>query len=344
MRLLWLRSSLHPILSGGGASGRNSGKQDVRAVRDFEGRREILDLINKLEPEVFENLIFDCAVASGLRNVVWRTPGADGGRDIEGQSSHIDISGYETTTKFYVECKRYSSSLTWPLVWEKIAHADVQGADVLLIATNSQPSPACESEVAKWNAGRRRPIVRFWRGYQLPALIRVHPHVAVSYGLASPGSASEASLMPLALMVSKITQSAYTTLSIGSDVQGHLEASAALSELLSQRLEDVHRHSRIVPAALSDKMPQYDWLDARGDASGWEEVGLRALLVTVRYVTGMSKLELDVADRTATVKLVSPNIPLSTSGLREIQTVSHWSRAEFDPRMLSEGKVVFRQR
>jgi hypothetical protein len=35
-----------------------------------------------LTPTEFENLVFDLLISRGMVNVAWRTPGADGGRDI----------------------------------------------------------------------------------------------------------------------------------------------------------------------------------------------------------------------------------------------------------------------
>lgn len=45
---------------------------------------DLLDGMKTLSPTAFEHLIFDLMILTGLRNVVWRSPGADGGRDIEG--------------------------------------------------------------------------------------------------------------------------------------------------------------------------------------------------------------------------------------------------------------------
>src|SRR5689334_4421657 len=109
----------------------------------IEREGAILDRIARLSPGQFENLTFDCMKAAGLKNVVWRTPGADGGRDIEGYAFDRDLSGQDVVQKWYVECKLYSSSLDWPTIWNKISYADAQGADFLLVVTNSNPSPTC---------------------------------------------------------------------------------------------------------------------------------------------------------------------------------------------------------
>jgi hypothetical protein len=68
-------------------------------------------LLEALKPTAFENLSFDLVTAAGLQNAVWRTPGADGGRDIEATMPVMDISGEVTHQKWYIECKRYKHSL-----------------------------------------------------------------------------------------------------------------------------------------------------------------------------------------------------------------------------------------
>jgi restriction endonuclease Mrr len=76
----------------------------------------MLEKIKKLEPRRFENLVFDLVQIIGLENVVWRTPGADGGRDIEGDMEVRDMSGGLVLQKWFVECKRYRASIDWPTV------------------------------------------------------------------------------------------------------------------------------------------------------------------------------------------------------------------------------------
>lgn len=143
---------------------------------------QIQQRILRLSPEQFENLIFECVRARGMTNVVWRTPGADGGRDIEGRVQEIDLSGASESRLWYVECKRYNSSLDWPTVRGKVAYAESNNADVLLMATTTNPSPQCENEINKWNLMNRRPIIRFWRGYDLPNIIRGYPHISLMFG------------------------------------------------------------------------------------------------------------------------------------------------------------------
>ena len=166
----------------------------------------MLKKIGALSPSEFENLTFDCVKAVGLRNVTWRTPGADGGRDIEGVEYTRDLSGHDTIYRWYVECKRYSASIDWPTIWTKVSYADVQAADYLLLVTNSNPSPNCENKINEWNASGRRPKIRTWRGYELPGLLRNFPHIAVMHGLSENQSDLQASILPLALLATNIGQ------------------------------------------------------------------------------------------------------------------------------------------
>ncbi|HDZ9489188.1 TPA: restriction endonuclease, partial [Vibrio cholerae] len=87
-----------------------------------------MDLLS-LSPEQFESMTFDIVTALGLRNAVWRTPGSDVGRDIEGNYYISDLSGLYQKQKWYVECKRYAKSVDWPTVWNKIAYAETHSAD-----------------------------------------------------------------------------------------------------------------------------------------------------------------------------------------------------------------------
>src|ERR1700737_1902420 len=90
----------------------------------------------------FENLTFDLIQEHGLGNLVWRTPGSDGGRDIEGDLPTRDLSGSLTHQRWFVECKRYTSSIDWPTVWNKVSYAENIHADFLLIVTTTTLSPS----------------------------------------------------------------------------------------------------------------------------------------------------------------------------------------------------------
>lgn len=84
-------------------------------------RSTLVTRLKQLAPQEFENLACDLLFLSGLQNLRWRTPGADGGRVLEGEFSTIDFSSEHMVQSWYIECKRYSKSLSWPTVYEKLA-------------------------------------------------------------------------------------------------------------------------------------------------------------------------------------------------------------------------------
>jgi hypothetical protein len=149
-----------------------------------------------------------------------------------------DFSGFHAVTKWYVECKRYDSSVDWPTVWEKIAYADNQGADYLLVVTTASLSPLCKTELASWNARRRRPVLRFWEGVNLEQMLLHYPGVLVKYGLVADTKLVPASFMALAQQLSKVVQAAYGVSEVAEQENPALEAASALVELLTVRIRD----------------------------------------------------------------------------------------------------------
>jgi hypothetical protein len=230
----------------------------------------ILQRLLTIDPTQFENLIFECLRAKGMANLVWRTPGADGGRDIEGAVFDRDLAGATDVRRWYVECKRYNSSLDWPTVRGKVAYAESNDADFLLVATTTNPSPQCENEISKWNSAKRRPLIRFWRGYDLPNIIRCLPDVAVMFGLIEDKRKASSSLLPLAEVSTRLAQATYTRYYFNQSDVSSIEAVAAVSELFSVRLKDVLELGRPAVGPLLRGRPMFEWLQTEVDVSGWE--------------------------------------------------------------------------
>ena len=302
----------------------------------------MLDRISSLTPQEFENLTFDCVRAVGLRNVVWRTPGADGGRDIEGIAYTTDISGHEEVVKWYVECKRYSSSLDWPTVYAKVAYADVQNADVLLVCTNNNPSPVCETKIAEWNAAKRRPVIRFWRGYDLPALLRRYLHIAVSYGLVDDEKYTEASFLPLSLFIQKATQAAYGADQFGYSPSAALEAASSASELLSRNLSNLKTYGHLPTIEVGDAKVDYPWVQQAGNASSWDGLGLRAVLASLRYMSNSDAIEVVINEKEATVSMTGGPARMALKMNKDIEVIGLWGRVEVS--LTAEHLVELRNR
>ncbi len=160
--------------------------QTIFELRNFVSFKKCLNKmklkIKALDPTQFENLVFDMLLEKGMSNLVWRTPGADGGRDIEGTFSVLDISGYVLTQRWYIECKRYKASVDWPTIYGKLAYADNHGADYLLMATSSSYSPNAITETERWNKKGLRPQIRLWPVSQLEIELKSAPNTAYKYG------------------------------------------------------------------------------------------------------------------------------------------------------------------
>lgn len=255
----------------------------------------LIQLLKNLSPTEFENVIYDVCVKSGLRNAVWRTPGPDGGRDIEGFANTVDFSGQYHSDRWYVECKRYSNTLDWPTVREKISYADNHAVDSLLIATTANISPQCRSEISIWNSRRMQLQVRTWDATNIATVLSKHPDVLVKHGLWTGTSVVPASFLPASRLLSSVTLSAYSELVFRGEDLPSLELAASLSELLIVRLGDAEAGRPFVRRE-SGVGDMYDWLTVRSESGAtlerFDKFGLRAILSLIRHLLGARTLDL----------------------------------------------------
>jgi restriction endonuclease Mrr len=114
----------------------------------------IIEGLKRLQPEQFENLTYDVLLLSGVQNLRWRTPAADGGRDLEGDVTSVDFSGETIRQRWYIECKRYAQSVDWPTVYGKLTVAINHQADYLLLVTTANVSVPCRDEIQRHNERR----------------------------------------------------------------------------------------------------------------------------------------------------------------------------------------------
>ena len=227
---------------GGGAKAKTKTKGKARSKP--KSRR--LQEVGNTE---FENLLFDLAMSIGMRNVAWRTPGADGGRDIEGETTDVDFAGFSVVRKWYIECKRYARSVDWPTIYSKIPYADNHRANYLLLATTSQFSPAAITEVNRWNCAGRAPIIRLWPRHEIEMRLKQFPDLRLKYGFIDAFDGPGRTIVTLALALSKTVSSHHSKLVFrGADADPMLEASQAIADLLSIRMQDIERAGRIRPS------------------------------------------------------------------------------------------------
>lgn len=196
-----------------------------------------MDLLG-LSPTKFENLTFDIVTALGLRNSVWRTPGSDLGRDIEGEYFISDLSGQYQRQKWYIECKRYTSSVDWPTVWNKISYAENHVADILLFVTTSSPSPQAIDQIRLWNNSNKKPKIRFWSDVDVLGKLNIYPQIAKKYGLKPEGDSSIETFSSSIDLLLRITSS--LSPEIGTVTETKLWLLHSLSELISRRISDIN--------------------------------------------------------------------------------------------------------
>jgi len=219
-------------------------------------------LIGNLSPSEFENLIFDLVQSLGLRNAVWRTPGRDGGRDIQGEWFAEDLSGHVGRQVWYVECKRYESSVSWPTVWEKISFAESNSADVLLFTVTSSLSPQAVDEVNKWNAQRKSPIIRFWNGVDIEKKLRLFPLIAIKFDLSSdPRTEIGGALLPAVNILLKYSIAAHSTEVFEIQSDNKRAVLYSLSELISARLSEIEEEGVFSTAPFRESIDGYLWLE-----------------------------------------------------------------------------------
>lgn len=305
--------------------------------------QDIIDRVSRLTPTEFENLVFDVIRAMGFRNVVWRTPGSDGGRDIEGYLYSSDPTGFLQIQKWHIECKRYKSAINWPTIWEKLAHADGLGADILFVATNSAPSPKCESRIADWNSQRRRPAIRIWRGYNFPAMLRANLDIAVAHGIIERDSEPKGFGAALALELAKLIHSAHGAIEFGSGSKTAIEAASALAELLEHRLRDLDRYGRFQkgPTLVQSSVP--DWLKIEGSPDETEEVSFRALSALMRHFMQCDIVRAQANRQEWIFSFDGTKKGATTDLLANLKNIAHWLRCD-DMSSQNDGKLSVRMR
>jgi hypothetical protein len=237
--------------------------------------------LNALSPTELENLSFDLLQKLGMRNCVWRTPGRDGGRDIQGEYFIEDISGYLQKQTWYVDCKKYSKSLSWPNVWEKISFADSHSADSLLIITSSSLSPQAIDEVNNWNRVPNRLKIRFWSGVDIESKLKLYPEISIKYGLSdNPVKDAALALLPLTKILLKFSYSAQACQEFEQKPDSKFLVIYALSELISIRLSDFSQYNKLNTYKFRKNKDSFDWLlgDDKVEILSLDRYSFRAII------------------------------------------------------------------
>ncbi len=289
----------------------------------------MIEKLKKMQDLKFENLSFDILSLRGIENLVWRTPGRDGGRDLEGSLIRVDFAGETTVEKWYFECKRYTSSISWPTVFEKIAYAQSADADYLLILTSSNFSPQCRDEVTRWNSTHRRPQVREWPGYYISTILEAHPQILLKYSLGGKPKNLPRSTLELSLEIAKSTQAAYSASELGQSSASYIELAACLSDLLTGRLQDFGVEGRLVLEVFRGTTDAFPWLTIVGASPPpIDRLAIRALLSAI-HLSNRTPLILEIASPNS-VEIRSDSKPIQIPGTlhRLIKEICFWGDIE----------------
>jgi len=230
---------------------------------------------------------------------------------------------------WYAECKRYAKSIDWATVWGKIAFSQNAKTDYFLLVTNNNPSPQCESEITKWNLGLNRPKIRVWRGYELQALLRSFPQVAAKYGLTSVPGQVEGGLQSLSMQAMKLTQAAHSAAVFGADSIRELEAASLLGELISLRMDELHRHGRILKLGSAQGTIPLDWLVGQGAGPvTLLPFGTAVIASIFRQVLQAGAVQFEDAENTITLTGLDVRMPLSPAATSLLREVGIWCDIE----------------
>ncbi len=298
--------------------------------------------LGELDHTDFENLVFDLMTAQGMLNVTWRTPGADGGRDIEGTVVHSDFSLTQTAQKWYVECKRYKTSVNWPIIYEKIAFAHSNAADVLLMCTSSKFTPVAINEVTKWNNAKIGPTIRLWPGHLIEILLNKHQDIAWKYGLDNAPLPITGSTFDLTLSLSKCVISHCSELEFaGETISPMLWAALTISNLLQTKMESVERVGRF--EHISYQTTQFDTgtAEVKSDLTVIDGPSFNAVIT---YLTALGVGILGFFDKDGYSCKILCNRPVQDVGLRYkaiFDAMSFWGDFEYE---FIDSEILIRQR
>lgn len=303
----------------------------------------MLNKIKHLTPRNFENMSYDLLMLLGIRNLVWRTPGSDGGRDLEGLFLNTDFAGGLNAEKWYFECKRYAAAIPWPIVYEKISYAANQNADYLLFLTTSSFSPQCEDEVANWNTRGGKPKVRQWPGHHLAELISAHSKLSLKYGLTKNLAAlAPSSMLSLATELAKSVQSSYAAEEFRDTARAPMVFASALADLLTSCITDIEHPNEIMARPFQLEQDGCDWLDVQGTPHG-DRYALRAAAAAIRLQFSTERCFLQFTPNTIMLGLASGgSLESLRDGIRRnIEEICFW--ANLEP-FFKDTAVEFRDR
>ena len=303
----------------------------------------MLDKIKQLTSQEFENFILDILVTIGLRNAIWRTPGRDGGRDIEGVYFVTDLSGYKQQQKWYIECKKYNTTVGWPTIHEKLSYANVYSADFLLIVTTSSVTPQANDAINQWNISHDRPQIRVWEGYKIVHIVQQMPSICIKYGLSSNTKDIAVSFLSLSKIIQKFVLASYSESVFKNINLFSLQASAAMADLSERRMGQIEESGQW-QVDKTRSCDLYCWSKYEDDINinGYDRYALRAVLCAYRSMTKSSIVRLSRDVNGYVVVSSDGKRNLSDGHRRDLCSIAFWGN--FDINFDGSHSIVLRRR
>lgn len=251
--------------------------------------------LDSLSPTIFENLCFDIIRGMAFQNPTWRTPGADGGRDIEAWRSTVDPTFASSQEKWFIECKRYKAAVDWPTIHEKIAHAEALDADYLFVMTTSSASPTSIDRISAWNALNKRPRVRFWGKHDIVAHICIRSELRLKYGIGDI-SADALGFAGVSLEMAKAISTIHSLSVFNRETTTAIEYANALARCWTERVSQVRSLGVFFPFSRDIKICDFSEIFDFSDDRRRLGRGELLTILWISFVTEKRPLSLSVSD------------------------------------------------
>lgn len=281
--------------------------------------------IKALSDVDFENLTHDLMICLGVRNIAWRSPGADGGRDIEGVYLREDPTGDVFSESWFIECKKYSSSISWPVIYSKISYAESNRADVLLLVTSAKITPNCQTEISKWNALRRGLRIAYLDAPRLVAKLQDFPLVLAKYGLVNSPAQYPVSFKVIAGVLANLCSVAEAEIEFSNNSVA-ADAAFELSRLVAVRISQIETNGGF-EAASKRKGASPAWLSGCSELTQELSCFLAYLRYLIRAKEGFSVTPIKGEDYDWSVDLRCGSVEFIHDP--SIEEISLWARVQF---------------
>lgn len=283
-----------------------------------------------LTPSQFENLTYDLLHEMGMQNLCWRTPGPDGGRDIEGVLSVRDFSGQISVQKWYVECKRYTGSVDWPTIFGKVSYAKNHNADFLLMVSPSKFSPTALSETKVWNQ-REQLQIKLWPDHDIYLQVQNCPNVIAKYSLSDSHASLKLPFLELLGDIAKLLYAAEARYELLEEttLQGEVKVAKELSTLAMVRLWQLETEGKL---SLASSMRQRElpsgYIAITDIDSKIDNPGLTAFLYLWKFLFKQDSANITIEEELCSFETDVEEI--NEGNKQKLDSVAMWANFDYE--------------